>query len=476
MIFKQFYLPYLSHASYLIGDQESGLAMIVDPQRDVDQYLREAENEKLNIHYIVLTHFHADFVSGHLELQDQTDAKIFLGSTAQADYVFQPVISGDAIEFGSVRCKVLETPGHTLESISLLVFDLRKNQHKPYAILTGDTLLLGDIGHPNLMASAGINAQASAANLYDSLHNRLLPLPKDTLVYPAHVQGSLCGKNLSKENFSTLGIQKRHNYALQPMTKEAFIELVTTDQPEPPRYFPYDTCLNRRERSRLEYVLQKAMNPLTLDQVLRWKTSKAQMIDVRDPLDFATGYLVDSINIGLNGQFERWAGTLLHPEDPIVIIAEPGREREAVLRLSRIGFDHVVGYLKNGFQALHATPELVRSVQRITAEDLNDQLMTGDGPYILDVRTHKEWSQRRINHSSNIPLSHLTKRLQDIPQDRDVVVHSSGGYRSSIAASLLHRHGFFRMKDLVGGFDAWEQVVVPPAVQSAEAMHHVGER
>ena len=476
MIFKQFYLPYLSHASYLIGDQESGLAMVVDPQRDVDQYLREAENEKLKIHYIVLTHFHADFVSGHLELQDQTDAKIFLGAKAQADYTFQPVITGDEIECGSVRFKILETPGHTPESISLLVFDLRKSQQKPYAILTGDTLLLGDIGHPNLMASAGISAQASAVNLYDSLHNRLLPLPNDTLVYPAHVQGSLCGKILSKENVSTLGIQKRHNYALQPMTKEAFIELVTTNQPEPPRYFSYDVCLNRRERSRLEYVLQKAMNPLTLDQVLRWKTSRAQMIDVRDPLDFANGHLVDSINIGLNGQFERWAGTLLHPEDPIVILATPGHEREAVLRLSRIGFDHVVGYLKNGVEALHATPELVRSVQRITVEDLNDQLMKTDWPYILDVRTYEEWSPHRIDHSSNIPLNHLTERLQDVPQDRDVVVHSSGGYRSSIAASLLHRHGFSRMKDLVGGFDAWEETMVNPLIQSAESLHQVGER
>lgn len=469
MIFKQYYLSCLSHASYLIGDEEQGVAIVVDPQRDVDEYLRDAESFSLKIQYVFLTHIHADFVSGHLELQDRTDATICMGAKTHADFPFQQVINGYEMGWGSVRLQVLETPGHTPESISLLVFDLHHSHEKPYAILTGDTLLIGDVGRPDLMASQGISAQSLAAHLYDSLHDTLLPLPDETLVYPAHGYGSLCGKQMSHDLFSTLGTQRKHNDALQPMTKEAFIELVASHQPEPPPYFQYAACLNRRKRSRMNEVLQQALQPLTLDQVLRWKTSSAHLVDVRDPSDFASGYLVDSVNIGLNGKFETWAGTLLHPEDSIVIIAEPGLEREAILRLSRIGLDHVEGYLKNGFEALHMTPELVRSVQRITVEHLNDQLMAADCPHILDVRTSEEWSQRRIDHSVNIPLNHLQERLQDVPRDRNLVVHCSSGYRSSIATSLLQRHGFSGIQDLVGGFDAWEEVVVNPSIQSAES-------
>ena len=476
MIFKQFYLPSLSHASYFIGDEKSGLALVVDPQRDIEQYLHEAEKHNLTIAYVFLTHVHADFIAGHLELQDHTDASICLGANAQVDYAFQPLAQGDEIECGDVRIRVLETPGHTLESISLVVFDLRRSSDRPYAILTGDTLLIGNVGRPDLCRSQGISPQTLAEQLYDSLHQKVLPLPNETRIYPAHGPGTHCAKFLSPELCSTLGAQKHANRALQAETKETFINLLTAHQPEPPPYFSYDAALNTRNRSRLEHVLLHALNPLTLDQVLRWKTSRAQMLDVRDPADFAGGYLVDSINIGLNGKFETWAGTLLHPEAPIVLITEAGQARQTVLRLARIGFDQVVGYLKNGALALKATPELLRTVHRITAEDLDARLMRDDQPYIVDVRAEEEWAERRINHSVNIPLDRLPARLQEIPTCSEVVVYCSNGYRSSIAASLLQRHDCCHVNDLIGGFEVWEHMVMNPLRESADVSNEVGGR
>ncbi len=474
MIFKQYYLPTLSHASYFIGDEKSGFAVVVDPQRDIEQYLQEAEKHNLTIHYVFLTHFHADFVAGHLELRDQADAMICLGAQAQADYSFQPFANGDAIHTGALRVQVLETPGHTPESISLLVFDLDHSPDYPFAILTGDTLLIDDVGRPDLLKSQGISPQTLAANWYDSLHDQILPLPDNTLIYPAHGPGTFCAKMLHQDLVFTLGSQKHTNPALQAMTKEAFIDMLTTHQPEPPSYFQYDAALNRRNRSRLNDVFTNALNPLTLDQVLRWKTSSAQMIDVRDPMDFAKGHLVDCLNIGLNGKFETWTGTLLNPESPIVLIADPGQARQAVLRLARIGFDHVVGYLKNGTLALTATPELIHTVHQMTVENLDAHLLSRDPPYIVDVRNREEWRERRIDRSLNIPLNHLQERLQEIPTDRDIVVHCSNGYRSSIAVSLLHRHDFCHVKDLVGGFEAWEHMVMDPSRDSADVSSQAG--
>ncbi len=467
MIFEQYYLPTLSHASYLIGDEETRFAIVVDPQRDVEQYLEEAQKHRLTIAYVFLTHFHADFIAGHLELQDQTNAKICLGMKAKADYPFRSFADGDKIQTGALRIQVLETPGHTPESITLLVFDLVKSSDRPYAILTGDTLLHGEVGRPEPFRSQGISPQTLAMNLYESLHQKILPLSDETLVYPAHGPGASCARMLHPDMASTLGTQKHTNPALQPMSQQAFIDKLTAPQQEPPAYFQYDAALNTRRRILLADVFTNALNPLPLDQVLRWKTSRAYMLDVRDPKDFAKGYLVDCLNIGLNGKFETWAGTLLDPEVPIVLIAEPGQERQAVLRLARIGMDHVVGYLKNGTLALAATPELIRTVHGLTVEDLEAHLLSGDKPFIVDVRTSEEWSERRIDHSINIPLNHLNARLPEIPTDREVVIHCSNGYRSSIAVSLLHRHELGHVKDLIGGFDAWESMVMNPLGDSA---------
>lgn len=476
MIFKQYYLPSLSHASYLLGDAGSGTAIVVDPQRDTDHYLHDAECEHLTIRYVFLTHFHDDFVAGHLELHEQTGATICLGAAAQADYSFQTFANGDELTCGTLRVQVLETPGHTPESISLLVFDLARSSDRPYAIFTGDTLLNGDVGRPDLLPSHTMSSQALAATLYDSLHQKILLLPDETPVYPAHGQGAHCATFVHPELSSTVGTQKRTNLALQAPTQDAFIERITAHHPESLPYWSYDTGLNARYRSQLAEVFNHALKPLTLDQVLRWKTARAQMLDVRNPEDFAKGHLVDSLNIGLNGKFERWAGTMLHPDTPILLITAPGQAREAVLRLARIGLDHIVGYLKHGTLSLKGTPELIRTVNRITCEELEDHLLSASPPYIVDIRTREEWAERRIEHSVNIPLNHLLDRLQEIPTDREVVVYCSSGYRSSIATSLLRRHDFCQVKDLAGGFEAWEHRVMNPIGDAADISSQAGGR
>src|SRR5271170_4069899 len=348
MILKQYYLGCLAHASYLIGDEASATAIIVDPQRDIHQYLDYAEKSGLQIRHVFLSHFHADFVAGHLELRDRCGAIIHLGSRAQAEYAFGAVKDGDTLDFPGLRLQVLETPGHTIESISILVFDLGKDRAKPYAVLTGDTLFIGDVGRPDLRASLGFTANDLGSHLYDSLHDKLLKLPDETLVYPAHGSGSLCGKNLSSDTVSPLGVQRATNYALQPMTKEEFIRLVIADQPDAPPYFTYDAILNTREHTSLDRNLEQALRPIELDEVLRMGDAGAQILDLRDASEYAKGHLAGSINIGLGGQYATWAGTVLDRSRPIVIIAEPGRDQEAALRLGRIGFDHVKGYMNGG--------------------------------------------------------------------------------------------------------------------------------
>ncbi|QBQ55097.1 MBL fold metallo-hydrolase [Nitrosococcus wardiae] len=457
MYFKQFYLGCLAHASYLIGDEETKTAIIVDPQRDIDQYLQESQEQGFTIRHVFLTHFHADFIAGHIELRDRTGAKIYLGARADADYEFTPVKDGGILDFGKVRIKIFETPGHTPEGISLVVYDLEKDPAIPYGVLTGDTLFIGDVGRPDLLASFGVTAEELAADLYDSLHQKLLQLPDKTLVYPAHGAGSMCGRNLSTDTVSTMGVQRQYNYSLQPMDKEDFIKLVTSNQPEAPQYFSYDAVLNRKERPTLEEALETEKKPLSLEEVLKQKDAGAQLLDVRDAADFAGSHLRDSLNIGLGGSFATWAGTLLDRTQPIIIIAEPGREREAAMRLGRIGFDNVAGYLKGGMQALDKYPDLVHRTERITAPTLSEKLSAATPPLVLDVRTEKEWKENRIGDSLNIPLNKLEGQLDKIPRDKGIVVHCGSGYRSSIAASLMQKHGITNLWDLVGGFGAWKK-------------------
>lgn len=467
MILKQYYLGCLAHASYLIADERTKQALVVDPQRDIEQYLHDAEAGGYAIKYVVLTHFHADFLAGHIELRNRAGARIVMGARAQAEFDVQAVREGDLLELGDVRVQILETPGHTPEGISLLVFDQARSATIPQAVLTGDTLFIGDVGRPDLLASIGVTAEELGEMLFHSLH-KLRELPDSTLVYPAHGAGSMCGKNLSKETVSTIGEQKRFNYALQPMSLEDFKRLVTSDQPEAPDYFVYDAIKNRQERPDLEATLQGSLKGLSVDAALSLKEQGAELVDVREGVDYEGAHLAGSINIGLKGKYATWCGSILSHDRPIVVIAEPGSEEEAVMRLGRIGFDNVAGYLQGGMSALESRPELVRVISRITAPALAEQLAEGPAPYVLDVRSDKEWRAGHLEASHNIPLTHLRERMAEVPQNRPVVVHCEGGYRSAIGTSLLAEAGWTEVSDLVGGIKAWMTSRLPVETDGAE--------
>ncbi|HVA72413.1 MAG TPA: MBL fold metallo-hydrolase [Candidatus Limnocylindrales bacterium] len=468
MILKQFYLPCLAHASYVIGDEATGTAAVVDPQRDTDQYIAFAAEHALRIKHVFLTHLHADFVAGHLELRDRVGARIYLGAAAKAAYAFTPLRDGDILEFGRVRLKMLETPGHTPESISIVVYDLNTSDTQPHAVLTGDTLFIGDVGRPDLRVALGWSAAELGGMLFDSVHTKLLGLPDQSLVYPAHGAGSLCGKALSQETVSTLGEQRRSNYALQPMSKEAFIQVVTADQPEAPAYFTYDAVLNSQERPTLDQALAREMNPLTLDGLLELQAAGAQILDTRDAPEFASAHLEGSINIGLAGQYATWAGTVLDRKHPIVIIADPGRENESAIRLGRIGFDHVAGYLNDGLHSLESRPELVAVTERLSAQFAAERLSSSQPPLAIDVRAPREREEKHIAGSLGIPLNHLAESLEKLPKDRSLLVYCAGGYRSSIAASMLQRSGFDRVSEIASGIAGWEAANLP--VQTTQAV------
>ena len=461
MVFQQFYLKCLAHASYVVGDEGTGVAAVIDPQRDVGQYEAFASEHGLRIAHVILTHLHADFIAGHLELRKRSGATIYLGRAASAEYAFTPLGTGDVLEFGSVRLKALETPGHTPESISILVYDLAASDTAPYGVLTGDTLFIGDVGRPDLRAALGWKATDLGALLFDSLHQKLVPLPDATLVFPAHGAGSLCGKAISRERVSTIGEQRRENYALQPMSKAKFIELVTTDQPDAPPYFTYDAVMNTKERPTLDEALARELKPITLAQLLEKQRGGAQVLDTRDPEQFAAAHLAGSINIGLGGQYATWAGTVLRRDAPIVIVAEPGAEHESAMRLGRIGFDQVTGFLDGGLASADARPDLIRSTERLSPERAAERLASSAPPLVIDVRTPPEHAEKHIAGATNIPLNHLQERLADIPVGRPVLVHCAGGYRSSIAASLLQRAGREDVGEIAGGITAWEGADLP---------------
>jgi hydroxyacylglutathione hydrolase len=461
MLLKQFYLNCLAHASYLVGDEQSHVAAVVDPQRDIEQYLAFAREHDVKITHVILTHLHADFLAGHLELRDRVGATICLGAAAKAEYAFVALNDGDSIDLGRVRVTALETPGHTRESISLLVFDRDQSDTHPHAVLTGDTLFVGDVGRPDLHGTRGWSASSLGSLLYDSLRNKLLPLPDDSLVYPAHGAGSLCGKALGKETFSTIGEQRRSNYALQPMSREAFVELVSADQPDAPAYFNYDAVLNSKERPTLDESLAAGSKSLPLGEVIELQRSGAQVLDTREAGAFAAAHLVGSQNIGLGGQYATWAGTILSRERPIVIIADEGREQESAMRLGRIGFDNVAGYLQDGMRSLEARPECVASTERLSPAVAAERLGLNPSPQIVDVRTPHEYEAKHIAGSLCIPLNHLAERASELPAGRPLLVHCAGGYRSSIAASLLQQQGFARVSELAGGIAAWEAAGLP---------------
>jgi len=463
MILEQHYLACLSQASYLIGDEGTATAAIVDPRRDVEVYVEEAARRGLKIVHVILTHVHADFVAGNLELARRTGAQLSMGARARAEYPFQPLADGAEIRLGSVLLRILETPGHTPEGICILVFDLEKDRVFPHAVLTGDTLFLGDVGRPDLMAAQGLTAAELAAMLYESLHEKIAPLPDDTIVYPGHGAGSACGKNISSERSGKLGQQKAQNWALQPMSKERFVAIATADLPRAPAYFPHAAKANLSARETLDEVLEHSLIAMEPKDVLAAQRAGAILLDVREPDDFARGYVAGSVSVGLSGKYAHWCGTLLDRALPIVLVAPPGREREAAMRLGRIGLENVRGFARGGFEALAtASPERVRGFRRHTAESLGAELAAGIGaPLVLDVRQPGERAQKRIAGSRFVPLDELAARAAELPRDQRIVVHCAGGYRSVIAASLLTAQGFERIEDLIGGMGAWEAAHQP---------------
>jgi rhodanese-related sulfurtransferase/glyoxylase-like metal-dependent hydrolase (beta-lactamase superfamily II) len=473
LVIKQFYLGCLSHASYLIGDTKTKVAAVVDPQRDVEQYIEEANKQGLKIKYVILTHVHADFVAGHLELARKTGAEICLGAKSKASFPFKKLNENDSLPLlnqvkegngaidGVAVLKILETPGHTPEAISIVAYENGAAGAKPYAVLTGDCLFIGDVGRPDLLASKGITAQELAGLLYDSTREKLMKLPDDTLVYPAHGAGSLCGKNLSKEIISTIGKEKKTNYALQPMSKEKFVELITADQPKTPQYFSYDASYNMAQHATLDEVLAKALKPLTVDEAIQQRNAGAHLLDGRESDAFAKKHVIDAISIPMNGHYATWAGTFLDHSRPVVIVAEPGKEREAAMRLGRIGFDNVVGYVQNGITAFASRNDLVASHERVKPNELANLLKSEKPPMVVDVRTDAEWNAASIEGAVHMPLISLLDKVDTLPRDRNLVILCASGNRSSTAASLLSQKGVTRVSDLAGGIEAWQKQNLP---------------
>jgi len=456
MYFEHFYLGCLSHASYMIGSE--GVAAVIDPQRDVQIYLDEARKQGLRIEYVIETHLHADFVSGHRELADKTGAEIYLGQQAGAKFPHVPVRDGDRVEFGRCRLQFFETPGHTVESICILATDLDKSP-EPFAVFTGDTLFIGDVGRPDL--SPDKTPQELAGMLYDSLHSKLMKLSDAVEVYPAHGAGSLCGRQMSSDRSSTIGKEKATNYAMKAETREEFIRLLTSELPERPGYFALDAEINRAGAPALSELPPLAS--LMPAEVQAKVKHGATILDTRPADQFTAAHIPGSIFIGLTGQYASWAGTLLGLNQELVLVAEdPDHVDEARLRLARVGIERVAGYVADGLAGWTRAGLPVVQTPTISPDELH-RLLTEDGRnlQLLDVRRPPEWQGGHLDRAVLKPLNKLTASLADLNPEHLTIVHCKSGYRSLIGVSLLERSGFKQVINLTGGFDAWEALRLP---------------
>lgn len=452
LVFEQFYLDCLSQASYLVGDKTSGNAVVVDPRRDVREYVEAAASHGLTITHVLETHFHADFLSGHLEMQQATGAKIVYSSKAKPQFPALLVEDGERLSLGSVVLEFRHTPGHTPESMSIVVFE-NDGDTVPYGVLTGDTMFIGDVGRPDLLVSVGKTSHELGQMLYESLNTKLLTLPDETRVFPAHGAGSACGKNLSTETMSTIGEQRRTNYALQFPDAESFVAAVTEGQPEAPGYFIYDAMRNQEQRD----VLDEGNAPkrLSFDDVLDARERGVQLVDTRDPQFFATGHLVGSVNVGLAGRYAEYAGSVIDPKEDIVLITEPGYETEARVRLARIGYDRVVGWFPVDELAEHERE--VGRASRLSPVEFAERRASDVPMQIVDVRNQGEFALGHIPNAVHIPVAQLRRRAGELRKDLPTVVYCAGGYRSSIGASVLRAQGFTDVSDVLGGFQAMLQ-------------------
>lgn len=470
MYFEQFYLTCLAHASYMIASE--GVGAVVDPQRDVEIYLEEAAKHGLKITHVIETHLHADFVSGHRELAARSGAKIYIGARAGAKFPHVAVHEGDEVRFGRCVLRFLETPGHTPESMCVLVTDLEKSS-EPWAVLTGDTLFIGDVGRPDL--SPEHTPQQLAGLLYDSLHGKLLALPDSVEVYPAHGAGSLCGRNISPERRSTIGKERQINYALRPMSRDEFICLLTVDLPVRPEYFARDADINRVGAAALSELPElPAFSP---QQVQAKQAEGAIVLDTRPAAQFGAAHVPGAVHIGLSGQYASWAASLIGLDRPIVLVAEdPERLEESRMRLARVGIEKVAGYLRDGVLAWEKAGLPLEQVPQISVHDLHRELAENAGQLqLLDVRRQMEWQAGHVGQAWHRPLDAMRlclgeaqeidpKVLEDLNPAKPVAIHCKSGYRSSIACSLLQRAGFRNVMNVVGGFDAWQAQQLPVVV------------
>jgi len=461
MVFTQYYVDCLSQASYLIGDTSTGQAVIVDPRRDVQEYLDDAAAQGLRIIGMINTHFHADFLSGHLELAKATGAWIGYGRVAQAEFETRPLTDGERISLGGVVLEVMETPGHTPESVSVLVYE-HVDDEVAYGVLTGDALFIGDVGRPDLLASIGVTADELGRQLYDTIQHKLMGLPNPVRVFPGHGAGSACGKNLSTERQSTIGQQRVLNYACQPMAEEQFLALVTAGQPSAPEYFVYDAILNRKQRDVLDADRDvPALDDAALDAAL---ARGVVVLDTRSAPDFAAGHLAGSLNVPADGRFAETAGMVLTADTEVALIAPEDRQVEVATRLARIGFDRIAGYVADPEAAFLTRQDRVAQASRLTPGQLAELTVDVDdpaGPIVLDVRNIGEREGGHVPGSMHIPLAELSRRLDEVPGGGPVVVYCAGGWRSSVAASLLRHHGRDDVSDLLGGFAAWQAMHEP---------------
>ena len=451
MKFDQYYLDCLSHASYLIGDESSKKAVVVDPQRDISGYLATADEAGLDIVMVIETHFHADFLSGHLELAAATGAEICYSSVADPEFAHRKIEHGERVSLGEVALEFRHTPGHTPESMSIVVSENAASA--PYGVLTGDTLFIGDVGRPDLLASIGFTREELAEKLYDSLHQQLMTLPDDTIVFPAHGAGSACGKNLSTELTSTIGEQRHTNYAIRASSKEAFMAMVTEGQPPAPSYFVYDAVLNRKERD----LLDESALPPSMDyaQIQGALANGAMLVDGRDPEEFSRGHLKGAINVGMAGRYAEFAGSIVPSDVDIVLFTDPGQELEAKNRLARIGFDRVIGIAAQPYDMLTSHAESTQVASRLTADEFNARVRDLPDLQIVDVRNPGEVTSGTAHDAQTIPVGQLPARLDELDAAKPTVVFCAGGYRSSVAASLLRQKGFGDVSDVIGGYTAW---------------------
>ncbi|MCB9041907.1 MAG: MBL fold metallo-hydrolase [Lewinellaceae bacterium] len=461
---EQIYTGCLAEAAYYI--ESNGEAAIIDPLRETEPYIERAKADGARIKYVLETHFHADFVSGHLDLAKQTGATIVYGPTAQPNFKAHVAKDGEELKLGKIKIKVLHTPGHTMESSTYLLLD---ENGKEYAIFTGDTLFMGDVGRPDLAVKTDLSREDLAGHLYDSLRNKIMPLPDDVIVYPGHGAGSACGKKMSKETWGYLGDQKKNNYALQPMSRKEFVKEVTEGLVEPPQYFPKNAVMNKMGYDSLEEVLERGLNPLSVRAFkAAWAEEEALVIDTRLQDVFAKGFIPGSIFIGIDDNFAMWVGALVTDlQQPILLVVEPGREKEVITRLSRVGYDNPIGYLDGSFEAWKKAGEDIDTVDEATPEELA-RLYKEKDINILDVRKESEYDAQHVVGAQNFPLDFINKNMSEVSRDKKYYVHCAGGYRSMIATSILRSRGFEKLVNVKGGFTALEELKQLPLTEFEE--------